>query len=220
MKILAIADVESRLLWEHFDPTLLEGVHLVLSCGDLDPRYLSFIATFTPAPVLYVHGNHDTGYQRTPPEGCVCIEDTVYNFRGLRILGLGGSIRYKPGPFQYTEQEMARRIARLRYKLARSRGFDILLSHAPAAGLNDGPDRAHQGFACFGALMDKYHPAFFVHGHVHMNYGNFPREACWGATRVINAYERHFFTVETPDAPPPSAARRWRLFHGASTSSH
>ena len=59
MQVLAIADVESRLLWDFFEPKMLEGVHLVLACGDLDPRYLSFIATFTPAPVLYVHGNHD-----------------------------------------------------------------------------------------------------------------------------------------------------------------
>ncbi len=209
MKVLAIADVESRLLWDFFEPKMLEGVHLVLACGDLDPRYLSFIATFTPAPVLYVHGNHDARYQRTPPEGCTCIEDTVYNFRGLRILGLGGSIRYKPGPFQYTEKEMARRVTRLRYKLMRSRGFDILVAHSPAAGLNDGPDRAHLGFACFGGLLDKYQPRYFVHGHVHMNYGQVPRECRRGATTVINAYERHVFTIETPDLTDPPRRTGW-----------
>ena len=55
MKILAISDVESKSLWEFYTPEKLQGVDLVLSCGDLDPRYLSFLATFTPAPVLYVH---------------------------------------------------------------------------------------------------------------------------------------------------------------------
>ena len=132
MKILTVSDVESRALWDYFDPKMLEGVDLVLSCGDLKPQYLSFIATFTHAPVLYVHGNHDASYKLHPPEGCTCIEDSIYDFCGLRILGLGGSMRYKAGPFQYTEQEMARRVQRMRYQLLRRRGFDILLTHAPA----------------------------------------------------------------------------------------
>ena len=59
MKILAIADEESKYLWDYFEESKLEGSNLIISCGDLDPRYLSFLATFTSAPVLYVHGNHD-----------------------------------------------------------------------------------------------------------------------------------------------------------------
>ncbi len=55
MKILAIADKESEYLWDYFEKSKLEGIDLIISCGDLDPRYLSFLATFTAAPVLYVH---------------------------------------------------------------------------------------------------------------------------------------------------------------------
>ena len=57
---------------------------LILSCGDLKASYLTLLATFTHAPLLYVHGNHDTDYQRRPPEGCTCIEDTVYEVNGVR----------------------------------------------------------------------------------------------------------------------------------------
>ena len=78
MKIMAIADHESELLWDYFDKSYLEGIDLILSCGDLKPQYLSFLATFTQAPVLYVHGNHDDRYEETPPDGCICIEDTIY----------------------------------------------------------------------------------------------------------------------------------------------
>ena len=67
MKILAIADEESKYLWDYFEKSKLEGIDLIISCGDLDPRYLSFLATFTSAPVLYVHGNHDDKYERIPP---------------------------------------------------------------------------------------------------------------------------------------------------------
>ena len=109
MKILAVADEESRYLWDHFSPDKLCGVDLILSCGDVSPQYLSFLATFSRAPVLYVHGNHDAVYERTPPESCICVENTIYEYGGVRVLGLGGSIRYKPGPFQYTQEQMERR---------------------------------------------------------------------------------------------------------------
>ena len=95
MKILILADVESKYLWDYFDKSKLEGVDLILSCGDLNPQYLSFLASFTQSPVLYVRGNHDDCYEQTPPEGCICIEDKIYTYKGLRIMGLGGSIRIK-----------------------------------------------------------------------------------------------------------------------------
>lgn len=103
MRILAIADQESPLLWDYFDRSYLEGIDLILSCGDLKPQYLSFLATFAHAPILYVHGNHDDRYEETPPDGCICIEDKIYIHNGVRILGLGGSMRYKPGAHQYTQ---------------------------------------------------------------------------------------------------------------------
>ena len=72
---MVIADEESKYLWDFFDKSKLEGVDLIISCGDLNPNYLSFLTTFAAAPVLYVHGNHDEKYDRTPPEGCICIDD-------------------------------------------------------------------------------------------------------------------------------------------------
>ena len=47
MKILAIADEESKYLWDFFEKEKLEGIDLILSSGDLNPKYLSFLATFT-----------------------------------------------------------------------------------------------------------------------------------------------------------------------------
>ena len=97
MKILAISDVESKYLWDYFQPEKLEGVDLILSCGDLKASYLTLLATFTHAPLLYVHGNHDTDYQRRPPEGCTCIEDTVYEVNGVRIAGLDTFVAFTSG---------------------------------------------------------------------------------------------------------------------------
>ena len=93
MNILVIADEEAPSLWDYFRPEKLKDVDLILSCGDLNPKYLSFLATFCKGPVLYVHGNHDDRYEKTPPEGCICIEDKIYEYKGIRIIGLGGSYR-------------------------------------------------------------------------------------------------------------------------------
>ena len=197
MKIMAIADHESELLWDYFDKSYLEGIDLILSCGDLKPQYLSFLATFTQAPVLYVHGNHDDRYEETPPDGCICIEDTIYVHEGVRILGLGGSMRYKPGAHQYTQSQMRRRVWKLWWKLKYRKGFDILLAHSPAYQFNDDEDLPHRGFEAFRALLDKYKPAYFVHGHVHLNYGRkFPRLCTYNETQVVNAYEKYIFELD------------------------
>lgn len=200
MRILAIADEESKLLWDFYERGMLDGIDLIISCGDLDPRYLSFLVTMANVPVLYVHGNHDTKYERIPPEGCICIEDTIFEYKGIRILGLGGSMRYKPGEHQYTEREMQKRVRKLRFKLWRSGGFDILVTHAPAYQLNDGMDLPHQGFQAFLSLMEKYKPKFFLHGHVHISYGRqHKRYDKYRETHVINAFERCIFDFEAED---------------------
>ncbi|MCI7086909.1 MAG: metallophosphoesterase [Lachnobacterium sp.] len=196
MKILFLADEESKVYWDYFKKEQFEGIDLIISCGDLKPEYLSFLATLVPVPLLYVHGNHDDKYDKRPPEGCICIEDRIYNFNGIRILGLGGSYRYKDGVNQYTELQMARRIAKLKLKLTINRGFDILVTHSPAYGFHDGEDQCHRGFDSFNRLINTYHPKYFVHGHVHMNYGRqFPRVDEIGDTKVINAFERYILEV-------------------------
>lgn len=196
MRILALADKADEQLWEHLDRRLLEDVDLILACGDLPAEYLRFLVCFTKAPVLYVHGNHDERYDRNVPEGCECIDGKIYVHDGVRILGLGGSYRYKAGACMYTEREMRRRLWRLRFRLWRSRGFDILVTHAPARGLGDDEHVSHRGFEVFLKLMEKYQPKLMVHGHMHPEYtANFQRERLYGQTRVINAYKRTYIEL-------------------------
>ena len=47
-------------------PDKLEGVELIIGCGDLSRHYLEYLATMAPVPVLYVHGNHDESYDTLP----------------------------------------------------------------------------------------------------------------------------------------------------------
>jgi len=197
MKIMFLADQAVPTLWEHLDRRKLEGVDLILSCGDLPAEYLSFLTCFTNAPILYVHGNHDGKYEKKPPEGCICIEDQVYVHEGIRILGLGGSMCYNRGPHQYTELQMWKRVRRLFFRLWRTKGFDILLTHSPALGLGDDTDLAHKGFETFLQLIDKYRPRVMAHGHVHQSYRfDFKRERQRGDTLVINACGCHVLDLD------------------------
>jgi len=198
MKILLLADHAEPMLWEHLDRRRLEGVELILSCGDLPAEYLSFLTCFTNAPILYIHGNHDGKYENKPPEGCICIEDMVYIHNGVRILGLGGSMRYNQGPHQYSEKDMMRRIRRLRFRLWRTKGIDILLTHAPAYQLGDDNDLAHRGFEAFLHVIDQYAPKLMAHGHVHQSYRyDFKRVRQRGYTQVVNAYGSYVFELDT-----------------------
>ena len=197
MKILAVSDVESKRFYEYYKPGMLDGFDLILSCGDLHPEYLEFLVTMAHCPLLYVHGNHDDRYDREPG-GCVCVDGKLYTYKGLRIVGLGGSYKYRDGKYMYTERDMKRRLFRLGYRLRRSGGFDILLTHAPLHGLNDLDTLPHRGFNSFRRLLDRWEPRYFIHGHVHRNYGaNIPQRCAYGNTTVINAYD--YCVIETED---------------------
>ena len=206
MKILLLADEESKYLWDYFEKDKLDGIDLIISCVDLKAEYLSFLATFTTVPVLYVHGNHDVHYDRKAPDGCVCIDDAVFVYKGLRIAGLGGSMSYSMKKYQYTERQMYQRWSRLKWKVRIRGGLDILVAHAPAKDLGDAEDRPHQGFRCFRWIMKHYKPAYFFHGHVHMNYRrDQPRVSHYLDTTIINAYER--YVVEIPE--PAKKRKFW-----------
>ena len=206
MKILAVSDEECPALWDYYLPGRLKDYDLILSCGDLKASYLSFLVTMARCPVLYVPGNHDTSYPHDPPEGCDPIDDHFVVYNGVRILGLGGCRRYHPGRYQYTEAQMRRRIRRLAFQLWRHKGVDIVVTHAPPEDLGDDDDPAHWGFRALRELIEKYHPAYLVHGHVHMTYNHkVPRVIEHQGTQVINAYERT--VIEFPDREFP--AKHW-----------
>ncbi len=197
MKILLVADQEEPYLWDYYVPGRLDGVELILSAGDLKPNYLSFLVTMANKPLLYVHGNHDICYASTPPEGCDCIEDEIVSVKGLRILGLGGCQLYNGKEHQYTQTQMLRRVHKLRRKIRKLGGVDIVLTHAPPKGIGDGEDLCHNGFSAFLELMDEFHPRYLIHGHQHLNYRTFSqRVQKYGSTEVINACGRFELNIE------------------------
>ena len=187
MKILAVADNEEKALWDYYDKDRLGQIDLIISCGDIDPRYLDFLVSMTNADLLYVRGNHDEIYDRIPPPGGICIDGKVYDYHGLRVMGLGGCQRYKEGRDMYTERKMSSRIHRLVPKADLMNGIDLLVTHAPVRGYGDLDDLPHRGFQCFDSVLNRYRPLYMLHGHVHKEYGHFLRERAHpSGTKILN----------------------------------
>ena len=212
MKILCLSDEESPALWDYYTPGKLDDYDLIISCGDLKASYLSFLVTMAKCPVLYVHGNHDTGYKDRPPEGCDCIDGHVVEYNGYRFVGLGGCPWYHPGAHQYTEQDMRRRIEPLWFPLWKSRGVDVLVTHAPPRGVGDLEDPAHMGFKALRTFLHLRKPSYMLHGHVHMRYTtDSARERVYEDTKVINVCER--YVLELPEREVPDKKKNKLIYH-------
>ncbi len=212
MKILAVAD---KLVDFIYSPCLVDkyrDVDLVLSCGDLPYYYLEYIVTMLNVPLLYVHGNHDPAVEYTAggqteggPSGCIDIHGRLVRQKNLSVVGLEGSIRYKPeGRYQYTDSEMWRLALGMAPRLllhqtVTGRRLDVLVAHAPPFGIHDAEDPTHVGFRAFLWLMRAFKPRYFIHGHRHVYSPLEVTETRYEATTVINVYPYKTLEIDTDD---------------------
>jgi hypothetical protein len=205
MRILAIADVVSPVIYSENFPGNLPPFDLILSAGDMPGHVLEFIATKQVLPPVFVVGNHALGYVSDPlggepqlPGGCINAHGRIVNAGGLLIAGFEGSGRYRPGPHQYSELEYELMLARMTPKLAWNRlkygrAVDILLTHAAPVGPHAGSDLPHRGIPAFNRFIEKWQPRLHVHGHVHLVGANAAREYTTDSgVRVVNAFD---FTI-------------------------
>ena len=174
---------------QRIDLDLFKDVNLILSCGDLPPEYLSRMVHHLKAPLYYVSGNHDFRYDAKSPEGGDNLHGRLIQIGGINILGLEGSHWYNGGPYQYTEWQMRSIIRRLRPTIWWRGGVDVVVSHSPPRHIGDAEDPCHMGFECFRWLINKYHPHYFIHGHIHRNFLDpSERVTVVNTTRVVNTY--------------------------------
>jgi hypothetical protein len=191
-------------------------VALVLGAGDLPFDYLADLANALDRPGVMVPGNHDrdlSGFSQRRglwmraghpcdwpgPAGFENADLRVVDVARLRIAGLGGCLRYRPGPNQWSEAEQARRGRRL-VRIARrarrkdGRAVDVLLTHAPPRHCGDREDGPHRGFECLHALVEALRPRLLVHGHIHPHGEPVP-DRMLGSTRVVNVVGRKVVDV-------------------------
>ncbi len=214
IRILAVSDEVNEAL---YGPRLKElRPDLILGCGDLPSEYLEYLRSSAEVPLLYVHGNHDPSplgasvsaylpaeyFARSPRRvvGCVSLEDRWEDECGLRIAGLGGSIRYNDGENQYTQNEMRGRVRRLtrrtRHRRWRDgRSVDIFVAHSPPLDCGDGDDGPHRGFSAFHQLIEQLEPKLMLHGHIHP-YGKPRPDRTIGNTRIVNVVPYRLLEIE------------------------
>jgi hypothetical protein len=91
IRILAVSDVLEPTLIDARNRSALAPIDFIVGCGDLDQDDLAFVADAFDAPLLYVHGNHDTNERwRERQESCPePIQSTATcQQAGLSIAGL------------------------------------------------------------------------------------------------------------------------------------
>ncbi len=201
MRLLAISDKIVPSLYTPNIRQMVGRVDLILSCGDLPNYYIDYIASMLDVPCFMVQGNHASGQEfrhlnhlDPPPRHPMDLDERVVMVDQVIIAGLEGSIRYNRNPrFQYSQSEMWRKVWRLApdllwNRLRHGRGLDILIAHSPPAGIHDGPDPAHLGFASFLWLMRTFKPRYLLHGHKHVYRHDEVTVSRYHDTTVINVY--------------------------------
>jgi Calcineurin-like phosphoesterase len=231
VRVLAVSDEVDDAIAA--DPGPARGADLIVACGDLPFEYLGSLMNALDVPLVFVPGNHDpdlSGYRssragltllagmpvRAPwPDGAVNTDGHVVDAAGLRVAGLGGCLRYRDGPNQYTDRQQARRALALRaaarWRRQRDgRAVDVLLTHAPPRGVGDGDDPPHRGFTALHGLTAALRPAALLHGHTHPvgAYGAQAQSGRVGRTIVCNVTGWHLLEIE----PGTGEAK---LLHGA-----
>ncbi len=198
MKILAVSDIVVEWIYSPKIREILSDTDVAIGCGDLPSYYLEYIISSLDIPLFHVYGNHSIPAQTDENNnsfqpGAINLHQRVINQDGFTFAGIEGSLKYRNGPFQYTQFEMwlyAFRIVPtlLLNRLKYGRFLNVLITHAPPWGIHDQPDLAHQGIKAFRWLITNFQPDYHLHGHIHVYRPYTITETTWGKTRVINAF--------------------------------
>ena len=200
MNLLSVSDVIIPYIYSPSIREKYKHAEFVIACGDLPYYYQEYIISMLDIPLFFVRGNHDPvieygdGINRKYPHGGIDLHRRTYNFNGILMAGVEGSVRYKSrGQFQYTQSEMWRHVWSLTPKfmynrLRHGRFIDVFISHAPPWGIHDKSDRAHRGIKAFRWLFSAFQLSYHFHGHIHVYRSDTVTETHFHRTQVINTY--------------------------------
>ena len=218
LRVLAVSDEVEPQVYSASVAEWLGPIDLIISCGDLPANYLDFLVSNLRAPMYHVLGNHcfaphDPISGRCSPAAYPGIENLngrLAYYDGLVLGGAEGSPVYNNGPHQYTEQQMEVNLLRmvpgmLINKVRSGRYLDVLVTHAPPAGIYDYTDVAHKGFATLNQFIELFKPAVLLHGHTHRYNPMMPIYTRYGSTDIINCFGHVVF-----DLVRDEETRGWR----------
>lgn len=219
--ILAVTDEADPRIHSATLRERMGHVAFIVSCGDLPASYLEFIADAINRPLYYVPGNHARrceGNGACGPSGGIDLSGKVVQDPGTGIIlaGFPGCLRYEDDqPAQYAEWDialMAKKMApRLHLNRFRhGRALDLLVTHAPPRDVNDRPDPAHRGFESLRGFLERWKPAYHVHGHIHLYDRSLPYQTRFAETDVINVFPYRILELEPAHAMAKSVAEAAR----------
>lgn len=152
-----------------------QGIEAVITCGDLRQHDLRELASIS-IPKFGVYGNHcHRGY--LDQLGIVDLHGKGGILpNGMIAVGVEGCVRYKDEPdILYTQEEYEQILRPYPWSA------DVVVTHAPPAGVNDHDDPAHVGIVALRRYVDVIRPRYLLHGHT---YPDRPAERL-GNTTVI-----------------------------------
>jgi Icc-related predicted phosphoesterase len=199
VKILSLSDTLVQIIYSPRVRQRFGDVDLVIGCGDLPYYYQEYVISMLDKPLFFVRGNHDKEIEyhkagnRSAPRGGIDLHRKVINHNGLILAGVEGSLRYRKGPFQYSQFEMWLHVIRLLPKffynrLRHGRYLDVFVTHAPPRDIHDKPDLTHQGIDAFLWVIRVFQPIYHLHGHIHVYRPDEVTLSRIGRTQVINTY--------------------------------
>lgn len=151
----------------------------------------------------HTHGGSYLGFKAIVDENLTYTNPETGKTTPLLIAGVSGSLKYNNGLNQYTDRQMYLKLLKMIPRLLLNkhkygRYLDILLTHASPRHIHDHEDPCHKGFECFNWFINKFHPTYLIHGHIHLYDMREERVGIYDNTTVINAYAH--YVLEIPEA--------------------
>lgn len=223
MKILCVSDQIDPLVYSSSAKEYFNDIDIILCAGDLPMEYVDFIVSTLNKPAYFIFGNHNLKdfafYHRNafpmesykPYESCKLSHFHGAHYVGFKtariennllIAGASGSIRYNNGLNQYTDRQMFIKLMfmvprLILNKLKYGRYLDIFLTHTPPFEIHDRKDPCHRGFKCYRWFLEKFKPAYMIHGHIHLYDIQDTRVSQFENTTIINAFSHYILEIDS-----------------------
>ncbi len=184
ISILVISDTHNTLNEEEFKNFILtnNNYDICLLLGDFGYRDIPIILKYVSKDKIYaLLGNHDNNYIHE--YGLNNLNGKIITIKGIKILGIEGSFRYKPSKFPSFSQKESIEF------LNSKEEADILVSHDTGFNSLSRNDPAHQGLFGITYYLYKNRVPYHIHGHIHNHY----QRNMLNGTKEISVYKYQIF---------------------------
>ena len=183
MRAIVIADEDSLV-----GRMVNESADVIISVGDIwDSTIEKARAVYGCRKIFAVKGNHDSDAPFAP--NITDLHFNIAEYNGIIFGGFKGSWKYKPrGHHMFEQFEVTQ-------ALRSFPAVDVFIAHNSPAGFHERDSDVHQGFQAFTEYIDRVQPAYFIHGHQHVN-----QMSHRGATSIIGVFGEVVLNLQRRDA--------------------